>query len=167
MQTNYFTIDVAYLLDISIKNIYYYIKTGLLIATKVDGKYIISHQNFISFKNQYFFTENRNNNRGSIKDISNNDILEITLVFFDVQNNNISLKQFVKKWGNSKFKIVLFNQLKKLKRNNCIVFERYQYNYTYKYLAKKYNISFELVKKIIKNKKGDIYVKDVFNITLL
>ena len=75
--------------------------------------------------------------------------------------------QFLNKWQDYKFKIVSLEQLIILKRDNCIRLDRYEYYYSYRYLAKKYNLSFMTIKNILKSTKEEIYVNDIFKITLL
>lgn len=143
----YSTSDIAYFLNTQRQNINVYIKKGYLNAIMVDGNWEITHQDYLSFREEYYDTDKRNSSRGVQKKLTHEQVSLFAFMLSDLQNDNISLKEFTNTYKDTINLIPNILNFIIYKRNMCI--QRDKQSNTHKELAFKYGLSIQSIKQII------------------
>lgn len=149
----YSTSDIAYFLGTDRSNINYYIRKGHLKATMVDGNYEISEQDYYSFRDNYYDTDKRNSSRGISKKLSEQQVKILALIVTEIQNNEISLQDFIKKYKKDAEQIPNFQDFIIFKRDMCIRYDNAKKGYRYKKLADEYGLSVRSIQEIVNQER--------------
>lgn len=149
----YDTVAIAELLDVPRQNVNYYIRKGYLNALLVDGNYEITHNDYISFRDEYFDTDKRNSSRGIQKKLTDEQVDLLSHIILDTKNNDLSFKEFKTKYQQ---KTDLIPQMKEFiiyKRDKCIVHDNNEKNIKYANLAEIYGLSIRGIEDVINKTK--------------
>jgi len=146
------TADMAEILNTKKNNINYYIRQGFLKAVYVKGHYFVEKQVFYSFKEEYYDANKRHSARGKSKKLSHTQIKLLSFVIADIQNNNLELNDFIKKYNEEAEIIPNFQDFTIYKRDNCILRDK-QKGQQYRKIADNYNLSIRSIEEIVKNHK--------------
>ena len=149
----YSTSDIAELLDTDRQNITRYIRQGHLIATMVDADYKITQKDYYSFRKKYYDTNIRNSSRGISKKLTDLQVKTIGLIIADVQNNNISFKEFKSKYECKSELIPQINEFIIYKRDCCIKYDNDKKGYRYAQLSDIYNLAEITIRGIVNQSK--------------
>ena len=101
----YSTSEIALFLGIDRQNINSYIKKGHLKATKKNGLYRISEKDYRKFRDDYYDSGRRNSNRGVRRRLQQQDIDILSNMLEDIENKNLSSKEFEDKYEQYKYDI--------------------------------------------------------------
>lgn len=149
----YSTSDIASFLGTDRSNVNYYIRKGYLKATMVDGNYEISEPDYYSFRDEYYDTDKRNSSRGVNKKLSEYQVKILSLVVSEIQNDKISLQDFIKKYKKDAKQIPNFQDFITFKRDMCIRYDNAKKGYRYKKLADEYGLSVRSIQDIVNQEK--------------
>ena len=146
MQT-YSTSDIAYFLGTQRQNINVYIRKGYLNAIMVDGNWEITHQDYLSFREEYYDTDKRNSSRGTSKKLTHEQVSLFDFMLSDLQNDDISLKDFINEYKNKTDLIPQIQDFIIYKRDICI--KKDKNSYKYQELATMYGLSVVSIQQIV------------------
>ena len=152
---SYSTSDIAHFLNTERTNVNYYIRKGYLNAILVDGNWEILKEDYITFREEYYDVDKRNSTRGATKKLSYEQVTLLTFILTDLQNNEVSLKDFTKSY---KDKSELVPQIKDYiiyKRDMCIRYDNTHKGYRYQKLADDYGLKLGTIQKIINQDKKE------------
>jgi len=147
----YTTSDIAEFLGTTTQNVRTYIIKDYLKAIKDENEYKITHNDYISFREKYYDNGSRHHSRGSKPKLTKEYITLLSFVMSDLQNNDVSYKDFKKSYTNKKEIIPHIEQFIIYKRDEAIKFDNFKKGYRYKRLAEKYGLCIESIQKIVNN----------------
>lgn len=148
----YTTSDIASFLKTERTNVNYYIRKGHLKATMIDGFYMITPKDYYEFRDKYYDSDKRYSSRGPAKKLTDEQVKLLAFVVSDLQNDQISLSEFKKKYKEVSSEIPQFQDFIIYKRDSSIRYDR-SLGYRYKRLADKYNLSVKSIEKIVNHNK--------------
>ena len=149
----YSTSDIAYFLNTQRQNINVYIKKGYLNAIMVDGNWEITHQDYLSFRKEYYDTDKRNSSRGVQKKLTHEQVSLFAFMISDLQNDDISLKDFTTTYKDKTDLIPSIQDFIIYKRDMCIKKDKSTKDYKYQDLANMYGLSKGSIKNIVNQDK--------------
>jgi len=148
----YTTSDIANFLNTNRQNVNYYIRKGYLEAVMIDGEYRITQQSYLSFRDEYFDSNKRYSSRGPAKKLTDEQVKLLASIVSDLQNDQISLNEFKKKYEEVSSEIPQFQDFIIYKRDSSIRYDR-SLGHRLKRLADKYNLSVKSIEKIANHNK--------------
>jgi DNA-binding CsgD family transcriptional regulator len=152
----YSTSDIASFLGIQRTNVNYYIRKGHLKATMIDGFYVITPQDYYTFRDEYFDSNKRFSSRGPTKKLTDEQVELLKHIVIDMQDNKVSLEEFKNKYKEVASEIPHFKVFVIYKRDASIRYDR-SLGKRYKKLAQEYNLSEKSIQKIV-NKDRELYL---------
>ncbi len=150
----YSTADIASFLGTDRPNVNYYIRQGHLKATMVDGNYEVSAQDYHSFRDEYYDSNLRHSRRGTNKKLTDTQVKLLAFIVADLQNNQISLKEFQDKYKQELHDIPQFKDYVIYKRDVSIRYDNKHKGYRYQKLADDYGLSVRSIQEIINTKES-------------
>ncbi len=143
----YSTSDIAEWLGIKRQQVNYYIKAGYLKAERTGKSYIITFDDYVEFKDNYFIPEQFNKQRGP-KTLTEKALKLLKDVVRDLEDESIDLDEFQKKHPD----LYLLPHPKmylRYKRDKMIETDR-EKGFSKKQLSEKYNLSIIRIEEILK-----------------
>ena len=141
--------DIAELLDVSVQQIYNYIKNDKLKATRSHGEYRISTKDFLHFRDNYFYNRNKSK-KNAIP--TNMDFFTLEQFVKDIKNEKIPFEAFLVKYKEIDRLISPLKNFMKYKRNKMIICE-FNSGLNQDKLAEKYNLSLRMIEEITRKRK--------------
>ena len=149
MRNTYSTSDIAKFLGTHRQNVTLYITKGYLKAIMVNSEYEITHKDYLSFREEYYDNGRRNSSRGAKAKLTKQQIELLAFIVSDLQNDSISLNQFIKTYENKNDLIPQMQDYMLYKRDMCIRYDRKIKNYKYQEIADKYALSIGSIQQIV------------------
>jgi hypothetical protein len=141
--------DVSDLLDVSVQQIYNYIKNDKLKATISHGEYRISTKVFLNFRDNYFYNRSKSK-KNAIP--TNMDFFTLEQFVKDIKSEKIPFEAFLVKYQEIDHLISPLKNFIKYKRNNMIIIE-FKNGLNQDKLAEKYNLSLRTIEEITRKRK--------------
>jgi len=141
--------DISELLDVSVQQIYNYIKNDKLKATRSHGEYRVSTKDFIHFRDNYFYNRNKSK-KNTIP--THMDFFTLEKFVKDIKNENLPFEAFLVKYQEIDRLISPLKNFIKYKRNNMIIVE-FDNGLNQDKLAEKYNLSLRTIEEITRKRK--------------
>lgn len=154
MQT-YSTSDISYFLGIQRQNINVYIRKGYLNAIMVEGSWVVTHADYLSFREEYYDSNKRNSSRGATKKLTPKHVRYLSYMLSDLQNDEVSLDVFTHKYKNKSEIIPEIQSYIIYKRDICIIYDNTHKGYQYKKLAEMYGLKVGSIQQIVNQDKNE------------
>jgi hypothetical protein len=146
---NYTTANIAALLPSNQQNVNTYIRKGYLKAISVNGRYEITHEDYLSFREEYFDCNKRNSSKGVSKKLTPEQISLFDIMISDLKSREVSLQQFTDRYETKRDSLPLVDDFIVYKRDSSIRADKLTKKYTNNILAINYGMSVGSIQKIV------------------